>query len=324
MRVFGFHDDSGCGWYRVRLPLAELGKHGHDTQWQCGWDERARGADVIIGQRMDKPHALPTWRRLAATSRLVYEIDDDVFNVEPVNWMAHRVYSKPVPRDTVAHGAEVADMVTVTTEPLAEVMRQYNDNVVVLPNHIPDGLLEMRRPRRDRVTVGWAGGASHGLDMAMVAGPVRRFLDRNKHVDLHLIGTDYRETIRRPARFTAWDSDAFGYYANIDFDIGLAPLVDSTFTRSKSAIKAMEYAALGIPTLASDVEAYRGYVLDGVTGYLIRNEHEWGKRLYELANDEAMRAEMGEKARQHVAQWAIGSGWRLWEAAYAGLLGGDR
>jgi glycosyltransferase involved in cell wall biosynthesis len=55
----------------------------------------------------------------------------------------------------------------------------------------------------------------------------------------------------------------------------------------------MEYAALGIPVIASDREPYRAFVLDGVTGYLVRHEHEWGKRLYELVNDEAMRVEMG-------------------------------
>jgi glycosyltransferase involved in cell wall biosynthesis len=323
MKVFGIHDNSGCGWYRVRLPFDELAKRGHDVRYQEGLVDRAAldGYPLVVGQRMDKPEALPIWRRLRAQAKLVYEIDDDVFRVDPVNWMAHRVYSQPVPRDTVAHAAEVADLVTVTTEPLAEVMRELNGNVAVLPNHVPAELLGWDRPRRDRVTVGWAGGASHGADMQMVASHLRRFLRRNPAADLHLIGTDYRQTVRAPARFTDWSADIWAYYRTIDFDIGLAPLVDTPFSRSKSAIKAMEYAALGIPVVASDVDAYRPFVLDGVTGFLVAAEHEWGKRLYELANDAPMREEMGRKAREHAAAWASDRGAELWERAYGPLLG---
>jgi glycosyltransferase involved in cell wall biosynthesis len=320
VKIFGFHDASGCGEYRVKIPLGELARHGHDVKLQLGGTgEAAQGYDIVIGQRMDKHDALPVWRRLKATSRLVYEIDDDVFCVDKVNWMAHRVYSKPLPQDAVIHAAEVADLVTVTTEPLAEVMRRYNPNVAVLPNHLPAEALDIQRPRRDRLVIGWAGGASHGADVAMVAAQVRRVLDRTG-AELHLVGTDYSETFKRPARFTRWDPDLLAYYRNIDFDIGLAPLTGTPFDRSKSNIKALELAALGIPVVASDVEPYRDFVVDGVTGYLVRKEHEWSKRLFELANDEAMRTEMGAKARETARSWTVDRGWRQWETAYEELL----
>lgn len=320
MRIFGFHDQSGCGEYRVKLPLRELAKHGHEIQLQLGGTgEAAQGYQIVIGQRMDKHDALPIWRRLKATSRLVYEIDDDVFSVDKVNWMAHRVYSKPLPQDAVIHAAEVADLVTVTTEPLAEVMRKHNPNVAVLPNHVPTGILDIERPRRDKLVVGWAGGASHAADIAMVAQQVRRFLDRHP-AELHLVGTDYSETFRRPCRFTRWDPDLHTYYRNIDFDIGLCPLTGTRFDRSKSHIKALECAALGIPVIASDLEPYREFVIDGVTGFLVRKEHEWFSRLRELANDPDAREAMGRKAKEHAANWTIDRGWTLWERAYKELL----
>lgn len=323
MRLFAFHDESGCGWYRIKMPLGELAKHGHDVRMVLGTKvvpSELPGYEVIVGQRMDKHAALPTWRRLRATSKLVYEIDDDVFNVDVTNWMAYGTYGRADTQDAVAHAAEVANLVTVTTERLAEVMRRYNDNVAVLPNCVPDELLELGRPRRDKVVVGWAGGASHALDIALVAETVGRFLDRTPKAQLHLVGTDYRKTVGRVGRFTAWDSDTSRYYRNIDFDIGLAPLTDTGFNRSKSPIKAMEYAALGIPVIASDIPPYSDFVVDGVTGFLCRRKADWGRRLDELANDEALREEMGRKAREHAAQFTIQRNWHRWEAAYEGLL----
>ncbi len=325
MRVYAWHDKSGCGWYRIRLPLTALAGRGHEVKLVLGSDvdtEDAHGYQVIVAQRMDKQEALPEWRRLIRPPRprLVYEIDDDVFSVDVVNQLAWGTYSRSEVRDAVMHAAETADVVTVTCEPLAEVMRRCNPNVAVLPNCVPDDLLEHERPRRPRVVVGWAGGASHALDMVSVAAPLRRFLDRNRHVELHLIGTDYRPTIGRQARHTLWSEDVWKYYRAIDYDIGICPLVDTPFARSKSAIKALECAALGIPVVASNVGPYQRFVVEGVTGYLVDHDHQWSKRLYELANDAPMRAEMGAAAREHARSWAISRHAHRWEAAYEGIM----
>jgi glycosyltransferase involved in cell wall biosynthesis len=279
---------------------------------------------LIVGQRVDKHAALPSWRRFRARSRLVYEIDDDIFSIERVNWQAYGIYSRRDTQDAVAHCAETADLVTVTTGPLAEVMRQYNGNVVVLPNHVPGWVCEHERPRRDRPRVGWGGGASHGADVGLVASDLRRFLDRFPGWDVHLMGTDYRPTIRHEhTAFTPWiniGEDPAGFYGAIDFDIGLAPLVPSVFSASKSAVKALEYAALGIPVIASDCPAYRDFVVHGVTGFLVKYDHEWLKYLGELAADEGLRESMGAKAREAAREFVIEDGWKLWESAYKELL----
>lgn len=319
MSLFGFEDGHACGYYRVRLPLAALAEHGHQVDTHCGWTERCEQSRVIIGQRVGKPEALPIWRRLAARHKLVYETDDDVFTIDPSNSMAYLAHSPEV-IDAVQFAASAADLVTVSTEPLAEVMRRLNPNVVVLPNFIDAAVLDIDRPRRDRVTVGWAGGDSHVRDFSGVADQIRRFLTRNPQVDFHNIGTNYLRTFRLPGRHTGWSQDIFDYYRTIDFDIGIAPLAATAFNRSKSHIKALEYAALGIPVIASDAEPYRGFVVDGVTGWLVRSEHEWGKRLYELVNDHQMRAEMGAAAKARAAEWTIQARWQMWEAAYAPLM----
>ena len=309
------------------MPLAELGRRGHDVKLMLG--DKVRAADaaewpLIVGQRVDKHDALPLWRRFRVRSRLVYEIDDDVFSIERTNWQAYGIYSRRDTLDAVAHCAETADLVTVTTEPLARVMREYNGNVTVLPNHVPGWVCDYERPRGERPVVGWGGGASHGADIGLVANPLRRFLDRFPGWDACLMGTDYRPTIKHDrVSFIPWinvGEEPEAFYKAIRYDIGLAPLVPSVFSASKSAIKALEYAALGIPVIASDVEPYREFVLHGVTGFLVKRDHEWLKYLSELASDDGLRAEMGAKAREHARAWVIDDGWRLWEAAYEGVL----
>jgi glycosyltransferase involved in cell wall biosynthesis len=319
VRVWGFDDGHACGYYRLKLPYAALALGGHDAVTHNGWDEGCKDYPIVVGQRVSRHTALPLWRRLRPGHKLIYETDDDMWAIDRTN-IAARLAFDPEVMDAIEHAIQIAHMVTVSTEPLADVLRQRHGNVVVLPNHIDAEMLDLQRPRRDRVTVGWAGGDSHLRDFSTVAEQLKRFFRRNLQVDFHNVGTDYRRAFKLPGRWSGWSQDIWDYYRTIDFDIGIAPLADTVFNRSKSAIKAMEYAALGIPVIASDREPYRAFVLDGVTGYLVRDEHEWGKRLYELVNDQAMREEMGAKAKEHVEQWTIQRGYHLWEDAYRSLL----
>jgi hypothetical protein len=48
--------------------------------------------------------------------------------------------------------------------------------------------------------------------------------------------------------------------------VSLVPLRPSVFTYSKSAIRCLEAAALGIPVVASGYVPYAGFVRNGETG----------------------------------------------------------
>lgn len=62
------------------------------------------------------------------------------------------------------------------------------------------------------------------------------------------------------------------------FDIGIVPLNDIPFNRAKSFIKGLEYAAAGIPFVASDLPEYR-YLAEAGVGRVAKSRHEWEKHL---------------------------------------------
>ncbi len=141
---------------------------------------------------------------------------------------------------------------------------------------------------------------------------------------MHFIGPDWSPMIRHDSLWTPWAQDVWEAFQAVDFDIALAPLADIPFNRAKSHIKVLEAAALGIPVVATDMEPYRDFVRDGETGFLIPPSQPdlWQERLHELVNDEAMREEMGAKAREIAAQWTIQGNWKLWQDAYESAAGG--
>jgi glycosyltransferase involved in cell wall biosynthesis len=102
------------------------------------------------------------------------------------------------------------------------------------------------------------------------------------------------------------------------FDIGIAPLTPHVFNESKSYIKALEYAALGIPCVASKVGPYPDFIEHGVTGFLVEKPGDWNKYVGELVRDEDLRAGMGRAARYKAQDFTIqGNSWR-WANALRG------
>lgn len=332
MKIAALHDGGGCGWYRLVVPVTELGRHGHDVTIIDVHDTSYRDLDfksfdIVAGQRFDNYDGMAGWRRLrTASNRLVYDNDDDIFSITSDNREAYRDYSRLDTRSAAMGYLTYSDLVTTTNDTLAEVFAEHTDRrPAVLPNFVPEWTLELGRPMRGGVRIGYMGGASHSKDIEDAAKAVRRAVLEDKRVSLHLVGTDYRSFFRLPPNrvaLTEWVSvvrDPETFYRNIDFDIGIAPLKDTKFARSKSYIKALEYNARGIPVIASDVGPYKDYVRHGVNGFLVKQPHEWSKYLHLLVNDCDLRADMSRDSKEIASEYTIEKNWRLWEDAYENL-----
>jgi glycosyltransferase involved in cell wall biosynthesis len=314
-------DDAGCGYYRGELPASGLAALGYTTHHATRLPQPVRHnpSVTIIGQRVCDPGPSSMWQQLAAEGRhLVYEIDDDLFNIDHRSPKAHQYYGQPTILANIRDNITVAHAVTVTTEPLADIVRQWNPNVHVIPNAIPDWLLDHQPPQPDdgTITIGWGGSATHTMDWDHTGQQIRRFLTRNPQTELHCIGNDYGAYLRAPRRrFTPWQQSVEAYFRVIDYHVGVIPLLPHVFNLAKSAIKATEAAALGIPVVASAVRPYEDFVQDGTTGYLVRRDHEWASALRALTYEPDMRAEMGLAARQQARRYTISALAPLWEKA---------
>ena len=318
-------DFSGCGHYRLAQPLTEHIRQGGTGSFHTDLSpDIYEQADVIIGQRIVGDPPSEAWQKMCATGDklCVFELDDDLFNIDQSN-IAYTSFSAPR-LDNLRRNIECAHVVTVTTDQLAEMLRPLNTNIHVVPNCIPRWLTEHERPRPDRFTIGWAGSASHKMDWDEVAPQIARFLNRNPAVDFHGVGGIFRSMTAFPKeqlRTTPWNDSVEDYYRCVDFDIGLAPLKTHIFNQRKSSLKALEYATLGIPVVASAVAPYENFVKHGETGLLVRRDHEWAGFLRDLRENPDMRSEMGENARglakEHTIEKNVSSWYPAWGVSHS-------
>tara|TARA_R110002167_G_scaffold153010_10_gene347146 strand:+ start:62 stop:391 length:330 start_codon:yes stop_codon:yes gene_type:complete len=83
-----------------------------------------------------------------------------------------------------------------------------------------------------------------------------------------------------------------------EIDIGICPLIDNLFNRSKSNLKWLQYSALGAATVASDLDPYKD-IEDGVDGVLVEETQEaWSDAIMSLLKDDKKRVSMGNEARE--------------------------
>lgn len=333
MRIHAMsRDTGGCHFYRLRTPLMALRKLGHDTTWgvQVSADE-LNNCDVLIVQFLSGEEDLAFLEFVASLPRrplLVYECDDDLFTIHEV--ITSEVTDKPVlwgspeVQARVKKAMSLCDLVTVTTPHLAEMYRPYAQRIAVLPNAIPDWLLDTDTVRPEKFTVGWVCSHSHLLDAREHFPNLLRFMHRNTEARFHWVGPP--KVVAFPEwqqRVTRWQKDVTHYLMSLggmEFTVGIAPLGDFRFNLGKSGIKADEYSAIGIPTIASDFQQYRDVITDGETGYLVKGKNSWCEKLERLMKDPVLCQKMGAAAKESVAQRTISKTAHKWADAYEGAL----
>lgn len=87
-----------------------------------------------------------------------------------------------------------------------------------------------------------------------------------------------------------------------NIDIGLYPLPSTGFVSGKSGLKAIQYQAMGIPFVASDVGNTPRIMQDGITGFLVHSQKEWREALELLYLDGELRMKMGAAGKQLARQ----------------------
>lgn len=302
-RVFGLMSDwFGSGKYRMAIPGLALAEVGHEVLLADvpGAPDRdgktfAAGADVWHGHRVEGREDSILFQGLARMSRtavLSIDFDDDVWNIDPTN-PAHGLHNPERCRRNV----EVADVVTVCSDGLAHRVAAWNRNVAVLLNGIPDEVLDLPRQRRHvGVSLGWGGSASHVIDTKILKAVLPRV---ERVFVMTLLGMPFDVGV--PIEVVPWQDTLQNYYAQVDFDIGLAPLSNNVFNFGKSDLKVLEYAARGIPWVASNRGPFVALrAQHEVSGFLVNSDDEWVEALHLLIDDPCLRASMGSAGQDWV------------------------
>jgi len=319
----------------------------------------AMTSDIYFLQRISGSKLIEKLRSFTQDSnidaKLVMDYDDDVFNVSPLSnhyvdygteeikiqnngkiiheWKdGENINIKENQNriEEIKKSISMVDLITTTNDHLANVFREFNPNVKVLPNCVDVNSwkrLDIRRKNPDEIRICWAGGHSHWEDLYLIRNSLIEIANKYPNVKILMVGymPHSMEKDFRPGQFEfhPWvDTPAHPYrLAALDIDIAIIPVKDSIFNRSKSTIKWVEFSSLEIPCITSYVPPYDVIQeADEINkGIFVTNNDEdcWIKGMELLINDSRLRKEIGTNARQFVEKnYDINTQYHQWVNAF--------
>lgn len=327
MRVhFWSADMAGSCYYRAYLPAMGLSWLNHQTSQGVRLPRNWESYDTIVGCRVAQTGPTKMWRKLKGEGkRLVLDLDDDYFHIDPSNANAVRVWDKEM-LGRLADNMALADLVTCCSEPLAAMLRDYAPDVRVIPNGLPAQYLGKPRDYTAAgrpLYVGWAGTSSTVAELPEAVRALNRISQypRPDGVMVRLVGIDPEQAMGlglrgRQIGALGWVQHVEHYLQAVEeFDVWVAPYRSTPFNGAKFPTKWLESSVLGIPLIASDTPAYRAVIRHGENGFLVRYEHEWGKYLKQLVDDPGLRQRVGMAARGEASGSIMQALHHQWEAA---------
>jgi glycosyltransferase involved in cell wall biosynthesis len=310
-----------------------------------GLDYAGQAVEAVILDRLWRPDiSLALAGQLVAAvqhagAKLIYTLDDNFLDLPPsiATWFT------PQHRQVVEFFLSQADGVMVTTPGLKDRFAPYNQNIVVVAHALDERLLKpkprawLNRFRSRRIIIGYMGTFSHDDDLLMIAPALRAAIERHSvPVEIRLIGVAERPATLAalsglPVRVIALRPEMVEYtrflpwFTQQHWDIALAPLIDSRFTRCKSDIKFLDYSALGAAGIYSRVPAYESSVRHLETGWVTDNTIEaWQRALEELISSNDLRRDLAQRAAHYLfAERILKQRARNWLAALTQLIGGE-
>jgi glycosyltransferase involved in cell wall biosynthesis len=152
------------------------------------------------------------------------------------------------------------------------------------------------RPQDARPVIGWTGTFSSRVYLDMLRDVFQKLSERVDYrlrvignFDWELPGVDL-EVVRWTAEREVEDLQAI--------DIGVYPLPVDDWVSGKSGLKAIQYMAFGLPTVATNVGTTPRIIRHGENGLLVTTDEEWLEALETLIRDPELRLRLGRAARE--------------------------
>lgn len=191
------------------------------------------------------------------------DYDDSILHIPKGN-PCYEMFQKG--RDHMHRAAELADLITVSTEELKKDFSNVSDKVQLIPNAHNDTLLgEIKAPKERQKIILWRGSPTHDRDLLQVADKIVNAAN-SKQADgwtFVFMGYDpvYISSRIIPDRVkcvAALDIiDYFNAVKAINPAILIVPLEDTPFNRCKSNISWIEATYAGALTIATDLPEFR-------------------------------------------------------------------
>lgn len=181
-----------------------------------------------------------------------------------------------------------------------EFVKKYNNNVSMIPTIVNTKNIENKisHIKNSKFTIVWIGSPSTSVYLHQIIKILKK-IDKNNIFKLRLIGAKKFQVTDIECEFLEW-SEETEFKLISESHIGVMPLPDTIWSRSKCGFKLIQYMACELPVIASPVGVNIDIVKDGINGFLCSTEKEWESKInYFIKNPDIIK-QMGVNAKKQI------------------------
>jgi L-malate glycosyltransferase len=262
-----------------------------------------RRYDVVYIHLWATPLGPPVfeWLFSKLAKKVIYDIDDLVY-LGDVKSKAHPVVNLLKGRKKPIFLMKHSDHVITCTPYLDKFVRQFNQQTTDISSTIDT---DRYKPKagytfQGKPVIGWSGSHSTSKYLHLL-DDVLQELSHEIPFKLLVMGDPHFSIPGVDVEAIAWQ-DSYEVDTIRRFDIGLYPLPNEEWVLGKSGLKALQYMALGVPTIATAIGTIHRIIKNGENGFLVATPAEWKQAMAELLGDESLRKKLGSNSVQTVEE----------------------
>lgn len=333
-------EPNGCNWYRCILPtmelreqgwIADVGFPGYAEEFGFGLlqpdQSYTHGWDIIVFKLvMLDTVAANMASAKAKGQKIVVDLDDWFEGLHHTNTAFKMTDPKVNPQSNRDHYMKIiadADALITSTPFLHDFYKNVkgHEHVYLVRNGIDlDRWVQKKDHSRYLPKIGWVGATPWRSQDLETMQPWFGEWMRERRLDFHHSGSIKNAPsaadqlgLLPGTKFTHQPMQPISTYPELfrKIDIGIVPLSNIEFNHAKSTIKGLEYAAAGIPFVASYSPEYALLAEQGV-GRVANNPQEWKEALEALLDPSERKLEVAKNLagiQEHHSMHVRGEDW---------------
>lgn len=237
---------------------------------------------------------------------MILDFDDSIFQTHTST--ANERFSWAKFSGKTATICRLSTCVTVGNSYLADYAEKYNDQVFVVPTSIDTNVYQAKPKSietNERVIIGWTGSSTSQYYLEEFEPVLAKLVEkRGKDIEIRVVSNREPSFKLLPKSSYSWR--AWSPQTEVEeiakIDIGIMPTPIDEWAKGKCALKALQYMALGIPAICTDIGANRDVIKHGENGFLATTPEEWLNYFETLIDNAELRIKLGNEARKTVVE----------------------
>lgn len=263
--------NDGTSFYRGAGPFTSLERKGHIeivTAGELDWPT-IKFCDILFFQRPQSEETIEAMEKAKKLGKRVWIDFDDLLTQMPDSNPNCNFYWREEVQQAIMNALAIADVVTVSTQSLADAIKPYiKGECVVIPNAWDDDLLPFPKwsegthegPKR----LLWRGSRTHDEDLMSVLLSLEHLAKTEDKAEWYFIGDPFWLALRHIKKYRSLNvkpwTDISDYFHTLTYthaDAMLVPLCDNPFNRAKSNIAWLEATWSGALTIAPNWDEWK-------------------------------------------------------------------